>query len=92
MRTDLAVTRMSSDRVAMRPIVDRMTNACENIRAHSHQASASKLRQFCNDTSNTVLIENNRVTPEWGYNRFSSDSIVFNENNIASITAEFSQR
>ena len=31
MRTDRALTRMSSDRVAMRPIVDRMTDACENI-------------------------------------------------------------
>ena len=27
MRTDRAVTRMSSDRVAMRPIVDRLTDA-----------------------------------------------------------------
>ena len=31
MRTDCAVTRMSSDRVAMRPIVHRMTDAYENI-------------------------------------------------------------
>ena len=31
MRTDGAVTRMSSESVAMRPIVDRMTNDCENI-------------------------------------------------------------
>ena len=31
MRTDHAVTRMSSDRVAMRPIVNRMTHACENF-------------------------------------------------------------
>ena len=31
MRTDRAVTRMSRDRVAMRPIVDRLTDACENI-------------------------------------------------------------
>ena len=31
MRTDRSVTRMSSDRVAMRPIVDKMTDACENI-------------------------------------------------------------
>ena len=31
MRTDRAVTRMSSDKVAMRPIVDRMTDACEII-------------------------------------------------------------
>ena len=31
MHTDRAATRMSSDRVAMRPIVNRMTHACENI-------------------------------------------------------------
>ena len=31
MRTDHALARMSSDRVAMRPIVDRMSHACENI-------------------------------------------------------------
>ena len=31
MRTDRTVTRMNSDQVTMRPIVDRMTDACENI-------------------------------------------------------------
>ena len=31
MRTDRAVTRMSCDQVAMMPVVDRMTKACENI-------------------------------------------------------------
>ena len=31
MRTDRAITRPSSEPVAMRPIVDRMTDACENI-------------------------------------------------------------
>ena len=31
MRTDPAVARMGSERVAMRPIVDRMTHAFENI-------------------------------------------------------------
>ena len=31
MLTNRAVTRMSSDQVAMRPIVNRMTHACENI-------------------------------------------------------------
>ena len=31
MRTDCAVTRMSSDQVATMPIVDRMTDAYENI-------------------------------------------------------------
>ena len=33
-------------------------------------------------TSDTVLIENNGITPKWGCNPFSSDSIVFNENII----------
>ena len=50
------------------------------------------LRKLCDDTSDPVLIENNGVTPELGCNPFSSDSIVFNENSIASIIAEFSQR
>ena len=90
MRTDRAVTRMSSDRVAMRPIVDRMTDACENIRAHSHQASASMLQQFCNDTSNTVLIENNGVAWKWVAAPFWSDSIVFNGNSFASVIAGLS--
>ena len=31
MRTESAVTRMSTDRVAMSSIVDRMTDPCENI-------------------------------------------------------------
>ena len=31
MRTDRTVTKMTSDRVAMRPIVDRMKHARENI-------------------------------------------------------------
>ena len=31
MRTDRAVTRISSEQVAMRSIVDRMTHTCENI-------------------------------------------------------------
>ena len=37
MRTDRAVKRMSSDRVDMRPIVNRMTQACENITFHCGQ-------------------------------------------------------
>ena len=57
----------------------------ENIRARLHLASESTLQQLCDDTSNTVLIENNGVTPEWGCNPFSSDSIVFNENSMASV-------
>ena len=31
MHADLAVTKMSSERVAVRPIVDRMTHTCEYI-------------------------------------------------------------
>ena len=31
MLTDRALTRMGSDRVAMKPIVDGMTDVCENI-------------------------------------------------------------
>ena len=30
-------------------------------------------------------IENNGVAPDWGHSLFSSDSIVFNENSIASV-------
>ena len=37
------------------------------------------------DASNSVLIENNGVTPEWGCNPFSSDFIVFNDNRITRV-------
>ena len=50
------------------------------------------LRQLYNDASDTVLIENNEVAPDWGCNPFSSDSIIFNENSIASVIAELLQR
>ena len=60
-------------------------------RACLHQASASTLPQLSDDASNTVLIESNGVPPEWSYNQFSSNSIVFNENIIASMIAELSQ-
>ena len=33
----------------------------------------------------TVLIEINRVAPDWGCNTFSGDSIVFNENDVTGI-------
>ena len=46
------------------------------------------LRQLCVDT---VLIENNRATPEWDCNRFSNKSIVFKESSIVSIITELSQ-
>ena len=42
-------------------------------------------RQRCDDACDSVLIENNGVTPEWVCNPFSSDSTVFNKNRIASI-------
>ena len=61
------------------------------LRAHLHQASASALRQLC-EACDSVLIENNGVTPEWVCNLFSSDSTDFNENRIASVIAELSQR
>ena len=44
------------------------------------------------DASHSVLIENNGVAPDWACNLFSSDSIVFNENSIASVIAELLQR
>ena len=55
---------------------------CQRLRAHLHQKSASTLRQLSDDASDAILIENNGVAPEWGYNAFLSDSIVFNENII----------
>ena len=48
------------------------------FRAHLHQASASMLRQLCDDARNTVLTENNGVTSKWVATPFWSDSIVFN--------------
>ena len=62
-----------------------------HVKPRLYQASLSTLRQLCDDVSDTVLIENNRVAPEWGCNPFSNDSIVFNKNIIASIIAELSQ-
>ena len=53
-----------------------------HVRARLYQTSGSMLWQLCNDISDSVLIENNGVTPEWGCNSFSSDSIVFIENII----------
>ena len=61
------------------------------FRACLHKTSASILWQLCDDPSNSVLIENDRIAPEWGCNPFSSDSIVFNENRITSAIAELSQ-
>ena len=58
---------------------------CRYLRACLYQGSVSTLRQYRDDASNTVLIEHNGATPEWGCNPFLSDSIVSNENIIASI-------
>ena len=51
-------------------------------RLHLHKTSASMLQEICDDASNSVLIENNRVTAGWSCNSFSSVSIDFNENRI----------
>ena len=42
------------------------------LKARLHQASASTWRQLSNDASDSVLIENNGVAPEWGCNPFWS--------------------
>ena len=59
-------------------------------RVRLHQASASMPQQLCDDASNSVLIENNVVAPDWGCNPFSSDTVVFNENRITRMIAELS--
>ena len=59
--------------------------------ARIHQAKDSTLWQLCNDASNTVLIKSNGVAWKWVATPFSTDSIVFNEKNIASVVIELSQ-
>ena len=61
------------------------------LRVRLHQVSASMLQQLRDDASNTVLIENNEFIQKWVVTHFWSDSIVCNENSIASIIAELSQ-
>ena len=61
------------------------------LKTRLHQTSASILRQLCDDASDSVLIKNGAAV-EWGFNPFSSGSIVFNEDRIASVIAELSQR
>ena len=61
------------------------------VRACLHQASESML-QLCDDANDTVLIENNWVTPDWDFNPFSSYIIICNENSIISVITELSQR
>ena len=60
------------------------------LRPVLHQVSASMLWQLFDDANNPFLIENNGVTPEWGCNRFPSDSIILNKNRIGSVIAEWS--
>ena len=43
--------------------------------------------KFCNGTFDSLLIENNDVTPDYSCNPFSSDSVVFNEKRITSVIA-----
>ena len=45
------------------------------------------LQQLCDDSSDFVLLENNGVAPEWSYNPFLIDTVVFNKNRIASVIA-----
>ena len=62
--------------------VTNNTNQC--IRVHLHQTSKSTLA--------ILFIGNNSIAWKWVATQFWSDSIVFNENRIASIIAELSQR
>ena len=62
-----------------------------NLRVRLHQALESMLRQLCDGTSNTVLIENNGVAGKWIATPFLSNSIVFIENSITSLIAALSQ-
>ena len=58
-----------------------------SLKARLRRASESMLRQLCDDTNDSVLIDNNGVPPDW-----DCDSTIFNENNIASAIAEFLQQ
>ena len=60
------------------------------FRARLHQVSVSMLRQLYDDTSNSVLVENNGATQKLVETPFYSGSIL-NENTIAGIIAELSQ-
>ena len=69
--------------------IESMQVSDQKLMVHLHQASMR--RQLGYDASDSVLIENNGVTPDWDCNQFSSDTDVFNENRIASIITELSQ-
>ena len=51
--------------------------------------SVSTLRPLCDDASYSVLIENNGVTEKWIATILWSNTIIFNENIIASVMAEW---
>ena len=68
-----------------------MTEIFEQVRTRLHQASESTLRQLCDATGDTTLIENIVVAPEVVSIPIWSNSIVFNENRIAIVIAEVSQ-
>ena len=66
---------------------------CEHtIRACLYRMAELTLRQLCDYTSDIAVVENNGVTPEWDYNPFLNDSIVFIDSSITSIIPELSQR
>ena len=60
-----------------------------SLRACLHQASASTLRQLCNDASNSVLTENNGITQKMGCNPNLEWFYCF-ENSITSLIIECS--
>ena len=71
-------------------LAESQTRQKGTMKARLHQASASMLPQLCDDASNSVLMENIGVAPEYGCNPFLRDSIVFNKKRIASIITELS--
>ena len=73
-------------------VQSKFHSSITRLRVHLHQASASAstLRQLCNGASDTVLIKNNGVSQKWVVTLILGDSIVFDENRILSIIAEFS--
>ena len=68
--------------------------ACSNFTATNTSflgpVYTERQRKCCNNTSNSALIENNAITPKWVATQFLSDSIVFNQNSIASVIAMLS--
>ena len=64
-----------------------LDDQCEfTVMAYLHQASTSTLRQCCDYARDIALIENNGVDPNC--NPFWDESIVFNQNSIASDDAD----